>query len=844
MEPPVNYCSACGHLSPPDWDQCHHCGEGFEGETVWSVSRLNGYYEALEAGYDSYLVLGYLSAIAFPVLSLLLLGAIASVSPDSPVLVGVLLAGGAGGWAGASLAVGSWMTLEQQLLLWEDDPTPLRSALNGLVFLLVVTVVLGVLGVIPVLNFLVGLAAFLYLVASPWLVYRAYRRFQIDRTAAVDGLLTGGIDDRQRRNTALSVLASTPEGGVAPAHRELLLEYLGGPLPQAFALVSSEPFAAAATATHQDAPATERQRLVDSVLELGERLRGEREYEKALDVVDAADRLRQEIGSVESGDGIEEHRRQTVAAIREDRTSALEGLLQRTQQAGDALVDVGELDRAVACFRTARLLAAELSVGVEAIVERRERLENEMAASQFEESADELFDLLRSAERAAEVGQYETAIERYRSVESRLTPFAPEGHEESYRDLTDRVERGLTTAGRERLLDLLPESPTEFERELLAAVLPEPIGARLDAIYEGTLEESRYPALLDEASLREAERAADLVERYRDARDTVEATTEPSHPHLERLEAITGSASRSPDEAVRAGELFATVLERLARLEADSPDDPLTEWADAARTALRTRSSLRAPSALKRARALVDSMATVEEYRRTFPSLSIDVIVDEMRERIEDGAAVDHAAFSTEFERIDRLVEQEIETLTNELEAFITEWQRHPGVDAREWRRAIETARESGDPDAVLEPYHRMKQMQGSMWSRDELYRFSWEAFEHLVANLYEQRGYETTVTSGSRDMGVDVWAENRSERIAIQVKQFGEGNTVGREVIQKLESTIARGDADRVVIVTSSSFATTAERYAANSSAVELVDGDDLVADLTRYDVPSSGLE
>ena len=846
MASPVNYCGSCGHLSPPDWEECHHCGADFEGETVWSESRLNDYYDRTDAGYGRYLVLGYLSAILVPIVSFVLAFLVFTAGSEMEALWGgILLLGFAGSVGGLSLALGSWAVLDKEEIMWDGEPTPGRTVLNGLIILFVLSAILLPLSIIPILNALVAIALTFYVLATPWFVYKTYKRTTIDRDAAVDSLLTYDVRDQHVRNTALSVLTATPEGDVTAEDREVLRDHLDRRLPRAIPLVSAEKFLAAAVVTHQDAPEAEKRELVERVLEIGKTLRSEREYEDAVAAFDAADRLRQGIDLDDYRQEIENDRRQMATAVIVDRVGSLERLLERMRQAGEALADDGAFEQAMSCYGSAELLAAALDRDDDAdkLAARRGRLETEVAVSRFEESVDELFDLLRSAERAVDAGQYETAIKRFRTIDDRLAPSAPEEHEEAHQELTARLDSGLATAGRQRLLGLLPDSPTAFERELLAAVLPAPIGDRLDAIYEGSLDESRYPELLDSEWLGATERATELIERYRAVRDRIEAATAPSEPYLDRLDEIVGSTEQSPDDAIRSGELFAAVLERLDRLD-DDADPAISTWVDAVRAALRDRDSLRTASALKRARALVDSVGTVEEYQTAFPSLSIDAIVDEMCARIEDGAALDSGAFATEFERIDRLVEQEIETLTDELEAFVDEWRRHPAVDAREWRGAIEEARESGDPDPVLEPYRRMQQMRGSMWSRDELYQFSWEAFEHLVANLYEQQGYETTVTAGSRDLGVDVWAENDVERLAIQVKQFAEGNTVGREVIQKLESTIARGDADRVVIVTSSSFATTAERYAANSSAVELVDGDDLVADLTRYEVPSSGLE
>lgn len=45
------------------------------------------------------------------------------------------------------------------------------------------------------------------------------------------------------------------------------------------------------------------------------------------------------------------------------------------------------------------------------------------------------------------------------------------------------------------------------------------------------------------------------------------------------------------------------------------------------------------------------------------------------------------------------------------------------------------------------------------------------EEYEHYVAQLFKEMGYETNVTSYSNDYGVDVFAFKGEEKIAIQVK-------------------------------------------------------------------------
>lgn len=106
--------------------------------------------------------------------------------------------------------------------------------------------------------------------------------------------------------------------------------------------------------------------------------------------------------------------------------------------------------------------------------------------------------------------------------------------------------------------------------------------------------------------------------------------------------------------------------------------------------------------------------------------------------------------------------------------------------------------------------------------------------FEHFVSDLWESQGWETEVSQASNDMGVDIIGEKSDglvdQKVAIQAKRYTDGNTIGRPDIQQYLSLRQQdSETDAVVVVTTSSFASTAEEYASNHN-VNLVDGDDLV--------------
>lgn len=96
--------------------------------------------------------------------------------------------------------------------------------------------------------------------------------------------------------------------------------------------------------------------------------------------------------------------------------------------------------------------------------------------------------------------------------------------------------------------------------------------------------------------------------------------------------------------------------------------------------------------------------------------------------------------------------------------------------------------------------------------------------FEDFVADLFERMGYTTKVTSKSGDFGVDVIAENRVERIAIQVKRHKLSNKVGAPTVQKTLGSIHKANANKTMIVTTSHFTGPAKEQA-RDGPIELWD-------------------
>ncbi|MFT4881338.1 MAG: hypothetical protein ACI9HI_001342 [Salinirussus sp.] len=90
------------------------------------------------------------------------------------------------------------------------------------------------------------------------------------------------------------------------------------------------------------------------------------------------------------------------------------------------------------------------------------------------------------------------------------------------------------------------------------------------------------------------------------------------------------------------------------------------------------------------------------------------------------------------------------------------------------------------------------------------------EEFEYFITDVWGRvRPGTPEVTELSGDMGVDVAITDGLEREMIQVKRYGNNNTVGRPEVQQYYSLYDQENADRVTIVTSGTFTAQAKSWA-----------------------------
>jgi len=101
--------------------------------------------------------------------------------------------------------------------------------------------------------------------------------------------------------------------------------------------------------------------------------------------------------------------------------------------------------------------------------------------------------------------------------------------------------------------------------------------------------------------------------------------------------------------------------------------------------------------------------------------------------------------------------------------------------------------------------------------------------FEYLVADLWEKRGWNTKVTQGSNDRGIDIIAKNSNpfpQKHLIQAKRYARDNKIGSPDIQQYSSLQHQEEnVDAVVIVTTTSFSSPAKETAEDLN-VKLIDG------------------
>ncbi|WP_080505353.1 restriction endonuclease [Halorubrum aethiopicum] len=106
------------------------------------------------------------------------------------------------------------------------------------------------------------------------------------------------------------------------------------------------------------------------------------------------------------------------------------------------------------------------------------------------------------------------------------------------------------------------------------------------------------------------------------------------------------------------------------------------------------------------------------------------------------------------------------------------------------------------------------------------------DEFEHFIGDLWERLGWETEVTTGSSDRGIDVIAKRfhpYQQKILIQAKRYQSDNRVGSPQIREYSSLRQQEEnVDQVLVVTTSAF-TSEARAIASDLNVKCINGEQL---------------
>lgn len=110
--------------------------------------------------------------------------------------------------------------------------------------------------------------------------------------------------------------------------------------------------------------------------------------------------------------------------------------------------------------------------------------------------------------------------------------------------------------------------------------------------------------------------------------------------------------------------------------------------------------------------------------------------------------------------------------------------------------------------------------------------------FEHLIADLWEQMGYQSDVMQQSNDKGIDVKAiDQLGEKYLIQAKRHGSDTTISGPQIREYSGLYLQEDGvDRVYVVTTNKFTSQAKQIAEEVD-VKLINGDQLVRLIKQHD-------
>ena len=106
--------------------------------------------------------------------------------------------------------------------------------------------------------------------------------------------------------------------------------------------------------------------------------------------------------------------------------------------------------------------------------------------------------------------------------------------------------------------------------------------------------------------------------------------------------------------------------------------------------------------------------------------------------------------------------------------------------------------------------------------------------FEKILAEMYEQMGYEVEITKGSGDQGADLILVKDGKKTVVQAKYSK--SKVSSDAVREAIAAKRFYDADYGTVITNSSFQPNA-RELAEKDQIKMIDGEKLIAMMSDND-------
>ncbi|GAB7091407.1 hypothetical protein JCM18237_16780 [Halorubrum luteum] len=179
---------------------------------------------------------------------------------------------------------------------------------------------------------------------------------------------------------------------------------------------------------------------------------------------------------------------------------------------------------------------------------------------------------------------------------------------------------------------------------------------------------------------------------------------------------------------------------------------------------------------------------------------------------------------------------EDVRVATVSLESLLEDEDQETKENAKTaLRRLIEDSNSSTKGGSNLD---QSNQLSSQNISREDLESIDPYNFEQLVADVWEAKGYDTTVRSKSGDKGIDVEAEKTGYKEVIQVKRYNINNKLGSEDVRFYATLYQQEpEANSVVVVTSGEF-TKEGRELAEDLKIETLNGNELVTEIQEHNV------